>query len=67
MRVLLKSQYDINVEKEDFLKLEKDLLVQLNFDLQYISPLSFLERFERLFNIDLKHDPKQINRFPTYA
>ena len=67
MRVLLKSHYDINVEKEDFLKLEKDLLVQLNFDLQYISPLSFLERFERLFNIDLKHDPKQTNRFPTYA
>ena len=58
MRDLLKSNYDIIVEKEDFLKLEKDLLVQLNFDLQYISPMSFLERFERLFNIDLKHDPK---------
>ena len=67
MRDLLKSNYDIIVEKEDFLKLEKDLLVQLNFDLQYISPLSFLERFERLFNIDLKYDPKQTNRFPTYA
>ena len=47
--------------------LEKDLLVQLNFDLQYISPMSFLERFERLFNIDLKYDPKQTNSFPTYA
>ena len=67
MRDLLKSHYDIIVEKEAFLKLEKDLLVQLNFDLQYISPLSFLERFERLFNIDLKHDPKQTTRFPTYA
>ena len=67
MRDLLKSNYDIIVEKEDFLKLEKDLLVQLNFDLQYISPMSFLERFERLFNIDLKHDPKQTNSFPTYA
>ena len=54
MNDLLISSYGIKVDREDFLSLEKDLLIQLSFDLQFVSPLTFLERFERLFDIDVK-------------
>ena len=54
MNDLLKSTFDISVDKKDFVNLEKDLLFKLNFDLQWISPITFLERFERLFNLDQK-------------
>lgn len=36
---LLKSLYDISVDKQEFIRLEKDLLVKLNFDLQFASPI----------------------------
>ena len=52
MNDLLESFYDISVEKQDFIRLEKDLLIKLNFDLQFSTPISFLERFERLFDLD---------------
>ena len=52
MNDLLESFYDISVEKQDFIRLEKDLLMKLNFDLQFSTPISFLERFERLFDLD---------------
>ena len=54
MNDLLITNYGIKVNREDFLMLEKDLLIQLSFDLQFVSPLSFLERYERLFEIDVK-------------
>ena len=54
MNDLLLTNYGIKVDREDYISLEKDLLIQLSFDLQFVSPLAFLERFERLFEIDVK-------------
>ena len=67
MNDLLKSTFDISVDKKDFVNLEKDLLFKLNFDLQWISPITFLERFERLFNLDQKEKDKKTNKIALKA
>ena len=40
------------VSKAKFIELESEVLVQLEFDLSYISPITFLERYQRLFGLD---------------
>ena len=53
--------------KKDFLRLEQEVLVKLNFDVQHISPIAFLERLKRLFNLDLDQDNKQQIRIAVLA
>ena len=45
MNNLLKAGYNVSVKKHEFVTLEKDILKSLQFDLQFVSPISFLERF----------------------
>jgi len=41
----LKESHGIGVSLEDFVKLELQVLVALQFDVTYVSPIQFLERF----------------------
>ena len=43
------------------------MLFKLNFDLQWISPITFLERFERLFNLDQKYQDSKTNKIALKA
>ena len=54
MNALLYSGYRVHVKKQDFISLEKDILKALQFDLQFISPIFFLERYQRVFGVDLE-------------
>ena len=48
----------MRVETSNFLALEMDILKVLKFDLQFLSPLPFLDRYQRVFNLDLEEtDP----------
>ena len=38
--------------KEDLIALEKKVIVALDFDLQFVSPLCFMDRYQRVFGID---------------
>ena len=54
MNRLLQQDYDVSVQTEDFLALERAVLNALQFDLQFVSPLLFLDRYQRIFGLDLE-------------
>ena len=45
MNRLLEQDYGVRVETKNFLALEMDILKLLKFDLQFVSPLPFLDRY----------------------
>ena len=49
---LVASSWNLNIDKKDLIDLEEDIIRQLDFDLHYNSPIPFLERFQRIFNLD---------------
>lgn len=46
------TNWSVAIAKNELIDLEHDVIKQLDFDLQYISPIPFLERFQRIFNLD---------------
>ena len=54
MNRLLRHDYDVSVKTEDYLALERSVLNALEFDLQFVSPLLFLDRYQRIFGLDLE-------------
>ena len=48
----LDKHYGIKIFKKSFRKLELEVLLALDFDVSYVSPLAFLERYSRIFDID---------------
>jgi len=51
IKLLPKSQ-QLQVEKQDLIDLEEQIMKTLDFDFAYASPISFLERFQRLLSVD---------------
>ena len=51
IKLLPKSQ-QLQVEKQDLIDLEEQIMKALDFDFAYASPISFLERFQRLLSVD---------------
>ena len=51
IRLLPKSQ-QLQVEKQDLIDLEEQIMKALDFDFAYASPISFLERYQRLLSVD---------------
>ena len=49
---ILPDILQLKVSKEAYIALEKDILIQLQFDIDYTSPIFFLERYQRLFGLD---------------
>ena len=49
---LLNDQHEILLEKQDLLNLEESVVQTLNFSLRHVSPIHFLDRFHRLFELD---------------
>ena len=40
------------MKKSEFTALECDILLSLQFDIKFVSPIPFLERFQRIFDFD---------------
>ena len=51
---LLPDNLKEHVSKSEFIALESRILTRLQFDLKYCSPIFFLERFQRLFGLDVE-------------
>ena len=49
---LLREKYDMTRKKQDLIDLEELLVRKLDFSLRNVSPITFLERFFRIFGID---------------
>ena len=56
MHHFLFKSHGIGVSLSDFVKLEIEVLKELEFDLFYVSPVPFLERYLRLFELDSEDD-----------
>ena len=52
MNRLLHAEYNVFVRKDEFIALERDIVRSLQFSLQWVSPIAFLERFQRVFQLD---------------
>ena len=51
IKLLPKSQ-QFQVGKEDLIDLEEQIVKTLEFDFSYASPITFLERYQRIMAID---------------
>ena len=49
---LLKKYYDLTLEKQNILDMETQILLELEFSVQHVSAITFLERYLQIFGID---------------
>ena len=54
---LMDEKFQIRLRKRNVLKLEEQIIKTLDFSLQRVSPITFLERYLRLFGLDDKSTP----------
>ena len=52
MVTLVKNEWDFTLEKAELVELERQVMIVLNGDLLTVTPIFFLERFQRLFGVD---------------
>ena len=52
MIMLLESQLDLEINKQDLIEMEEKILKKLDFSIRDEYPITFLERFIRLLIID---------------
>lgn len=52
MLKLLKKIWHVEFERSKLIELEENIIRTLDFELQHTSPMTFLERYLRLFNLD---------------
>lgn len=52
MRSLLEEFFDITLEKQNMLDMERQILLVLEFSVHHVSPISLMERYLRIFDID---------------
>ena len=56
---LVKSKWDVDYTRDQLIELEAHIVHTLDFDLHFTSPLIFLERYQRLYNLDrITRDPE---------
>lgn len=49
---LVADDWNFHIEKKELIDLELSVIHLLDFDLSYIGPIQFLERFQRIYNLD---------------
>ena len=49
---LVADDWNFHLEKKELIDLELSVIHLLDFDLSYIGPIQFLERFQRIYNLD---------------
>lgn len=49
------TNWSFTLTKKELVVLEQKVIIQLDFDLRFIGPILFLERFQRIFNLDQLH------------
>ena len=66
MSKFLDKHHGIKIFRKSFRQLEKEVLTVLDFSVVYVSPIAFLERYERIFDVDMKAD-KEANEISIEA
>ena len=63
----LDKHYGIKIFRKSFRKLELDVLIALDFTVSYVSPLAFLDRYSRIFDIDRIAGDREAEQIGTEA
>ena len=50
---LVKSEWNVTLEKKDLIDLEEAIIKSLDYELHFSGPVLFLERYLRIYNLDL--------------
>ena len=54
---LVAAEWNVAVTKQELTDLEESIIRMLDFDLHFTGPIAFLERFQRIYNLDqIKRD-----------
>ena len=68
MSRIVQEIWRVNISQQELIDFEGEIVRALDWDLHYVTPLLFLERYERLFGLDarsntpnLDQEKKQIN------
>ena len=48
----INTNWSVTLVYKELIQLEHEIIVKLDFDLHFTSPIPFLERFQRIFNLD---------------
>jgi hypothetical protein len=59
---LLPESQRKRMDKEDLVDLEEKIILALDFDFNYASPITFLERYQRLFSVDQEAEDKNMQQ-----
>ena len=49
---LVANEWQVTIVKDDLINLEEQIIRALDFDLHFTGPIPFLERFQRIYNLD---------------
>lgn len=49
---LVQQEWSVEIKRQALYDLEESIIRMLDFDLKYSGPLAFLERFQRVYNLD---------------
>ena len=49
---LVSTEWQVTVTKKELFDLEESIICMLDFDLHFTGPIPFLERFQRIYNLD---------------
>jgi len=50
---LVKSEWNVDLEKQHLIDLEEAIIKSLDCELHFTNPVVFLERYLRIYNLDL--------------
>ena len=53
---LVQENWNLQIFKQDLIELEERIIKTLDFDLRFTSPIMFLERYQRIYGVDLRDD-----------
>ena len=56
---LVQSQWSVTIEKSELFNLEEKIIKSLDFELHFSGPIPFLERYLRMYNLDLASNDEE--------
>ena len=51
---LVEDEWNIQIGKQELIDLEESIIKTLDYELHYTCPIVFLERYQRVFNLDME-------------
>lgn len=64
---LVKSEWNINLEKQNLIDLEEAIIKSLDYELHFTGPILFLERYLRIYNLDLTRTDREAHTLNLLA